>query len=138
LLADAARAATLDVTAKHRALRVGQYLYVPSFTKGGVFAFRLDEQTGRLAPIEAGPYLQGHIGAEQLTFTPNGSFGFLRTVGEVLPFSVGSDGGLDPRPAQIEGSRGVAIDPSGKFLFSAGAVRPLFVWLVKTASCPSR
>ena len=102
----------------------GHFLYASSTRSGDVSGFRVDDATGVLTPIPGGPFLGDHLGAQQLTFSPEGSFGFLRTLTGVVPFTVRADGSLHPRTdhPNLDGNpTTLAIHPSGRFLFTVNA-----------------
>ena len=120
----------------------GHYVYASNADSGEISGYRLDEKTGAIAPLPGNGFLPGHPSAEALTFSPDGSFGFLRTAVEVVPFAVGADGSLAARPAvKIDGwPAAVAIHPSGRFLYGVHASFPwtLDMYALNTDGIPGK
>jgi 6-phosphogluconolactonase len=111
----------------------GKFLYAPLFTLNSVAAFTIDSSTGALTSVAGSPFVTGADPSsffDSIAVDPTGKFLFGlsgASSGSVISaFTIGSDGTLTPVsgspfaavPSDISG--GLAVDPSGKFLYVAG------------------
>jgi 6-phosphogluconolactonase len=98
-------------------------LYVSDFN-GSIAGFSINGSTGQLAPLAHSPFAAGDF-AHDLAIDSSGKFLYANgPVGSVLGYTINADGSLSPVPNSPylvvplnAAPEGVALDPSGKFLY---------------------
>jgi 6-phosphogluconolactonase len=110
----------------------GNYLYVMNATSDNISVFSIDSQSGVLTQIVGSPFsVGGLLTPLDMQLTPNGNFLYVSVAGgqadslngSIFGFSVNAGAlQLVTRPfvnADGENPNGLAIDPSGKYLYVA-------------------
>jgi len=109
----------------------GSYLYVMNTQSNNISVFSIDSSTGALTQVAGSPFAIG-LTPLNMQLTPSGNFLYVTaaggqagsTNGSIIGFSV-SAGVLTPLPAPNpissygENPNGLAIDPSGTYLYAA-------------------
>ncbi len=127
--------ATSSTPAGARVDPSGKFLYVSNTEdpNGGISAYTIDSVSGALTPVSGSPFpiqLGTFPGPVDLAFHPSGQFLYVSLLGStsynqyVAAFSIdGTSGALTPVTGSPFlsglGPLGIAVDPAGKFLFTA-------------------
>ena len=104
----------------------GAYLYVANAQSSNISVFSIDSGSGALTPVAGSPFAIG-ISPLNMQLTPSGNFLFVsaasQPLGLIIGFSVNA-GVLAPvsgTPTDGINPNGLAIDPSGTFLYAANS-----------------
>jgi 6-phosphogluconolactonase (cycloisomerase 2 family) len=109
----------------------GSFVYIPNYEQDTISGFTVDQATGALTPVTHSPFNADEIHPASDVVSPNGKFLFVATVpttdsdGSTAVFSIKpGTGALTPVTgspfATPSGGNGMAIDPTGQFLYIAG------------------
>lgn len=107
----------------------GNFLYIPNFTDGTISGFSVGPTTGALGVISGSPFAAGDTGPSAVVVSPNGKYLFVTNAsagnaGSNSVFTIdATTGALNPVTGSPFGGsgagNGVAIDPTGNFLYVA-------------------
>jgi 6-phosphogluconolactonase (cycloisomerase 2 family) len=101
----------------------GRHLYEADYQHGTVVGWELDPASGALAPITGSPWNTPTGGDTFVAIHPTGKWLYTSDAAGVAGFTIGSGGSLAPMAsspftvAEPEQPYGLAIEPSGRFLY---------------------
>lgn len=104
----------------------GRFLFVPESDNDAVGVFAIDQTTGALKEIAGSPFPTGtdNFDVVQPVVHPTGRFLYVPedSDSQIVAYTIGADGTLktmadSPFPTSVVNDQGVAIHPSGNFLY---------------------
>ena len=108
-----------------------KFAYVNNEMGLSVTAFSRDEKTGQLTPLQTVPTIPAdtahtaNVSTSEIVCHPSGKWLYVsnRVANTIAVYSLGKDGGLSliqEAPALVQIPRGMALDPTGHWLVTAG------------------